>query len=210
MAALWNAHHASKPGQLSAVIQADKYQSLMEMAKRYTSFVLPLPKEAPEASSPTMEATQRPHEFYFLEWCFYGRPPDPRDIPPFPLDLAPPISSARPPNPPVSVLLFTPLGEYKLHNSYATSHLTLTNYTDLVQSHGIVLLRGEITPSESDPSKLRMKSVEAQLLALAMQKFYLKEGSERGPELLAKFHEKPEEFQWEDVIQVCDYQKAGI
>jgi ATP synthase mitochondrial F1 complex assembly factor 1 len=77
-----------------------------------------------------------------------------------------------------------------------------------VQSHGIVLLRGEITPSDRDPGKLRMNGVDAQFLALAMQKFYLKEGSERGQEVLAKFHEKPDEFRWEDVIEICDFQGA--
>jgi len=101
--------------------------------------------------------------------------------------------------------MFTPLAEYKLHHSYATSHLTLTNYTDLVQSHGIVLMRGDITPSESDPGKLRMNMAEAQILALAMQKFYLECGSERGLEVLARFHEKPNEFRWEEVIQICDF-----
>jgi ATP synthase F1 complex assembly factor 1 len=210
IATLWNARHASKPGCLSAVIQADKYQNLIEVARRYPSFVLPLPREKPDsAEAPEgRDVTQRPHEFYFLEWSFYNRPPDPRDVPQFPFERLPNTASNRPPNPPKSVLLFTPLGEYKLHNSYATSHLTLTNYTDLVQSHGIVLMRGDITPSENDSTRLRMQSPEAQLLALAMQKFYLEGGSERGREILAKFHEKPEEFRWEEVIQICDFKGA--
>jgi ATP synthase F1 complex assembly factor 1 len=210
VAALWNARHASKPRCLSAVIQADRYQNLMDVAKSYPSFVLPLPREQPGEPTPSGGggASRRPYEFYFLEWSLYERPPDPRDVPQFPFYKRPDASSNRPSNPPKSVLLFTPLGEYKLYNSYATAHLTLTNYTDLVQSHGIVLMRGEITPSENDPGKLRMKSIDAQLLALAMQKFYLEGGSECGREVLAKFHEKPEEFRWEEVIQICDFKGA--
>lgn len=179
----------------------------MESAKRFPTFILPLPKDQPDSlgAPAEIEGQTRPHEFYFLEWSLYGRPLDPRDVPSFPLDIPPNLSANRTPNPPTSVLLFTPLGEYKLHNSFATPHLTLTNYTDLVQSHGIVLLKGEITPSENDPTRLRMKGVEAQLLALAMQKFYLKEGSERGSEILATFHERPNDFRWEDVIQICDF-----
>lgn len=210
VAALWNARHTSKPGCLSAVIQVDQYQKLIDIARKYPSFVLPLPREQLDGSTPTggAETTHRPYEFYFLEWNFFDRPPDPRDVPQFPFDKRPETSSNRAPNPPKSVLLFTPLAEYKLHNSYATSHLTLTNYTDLVQSHGIVLMRGDITPNESNPSKLRMKIMDAQILALAMQKFYLERGSERGLEVLARFHEKPEEFRWEELIQICDFKGA--
>jgi len=210
VATLWNARHTSKPGCLSAVIKADQYQKLVDVAKRYPTFVLPLPREQFDGPAPSesSDAAQRPYEFFFLEWSFYNRPPDPRDIPQFPFEKQSGTPPNRPPNPPESVLLFTPLAEYKLHNAYATSHLTLTNYTDLVQSHGIVLMRGDITPSESDPGKPRMNATEAQILALAMQKFYLERGSERGLEVLAKFYEKPNEFRWEEVIQICDFKGA--
>jgi len=96
--------------------------------------------------------------------------------------------------------------------SFATPYLVLTFYTDLASTHGTVLMRGEITPAAaagaSDPVGRHMLSQEdAQLLAMEVQKFYLwgepgTEGEEREAERLLKvFHERPEEFQWEELLK---------
>ena len=88
-------------------------------------------------------------------------------------------------------------------------------YTDLATSHGIVLLRGEITPSttagQGSPSDRYMITQEdAQLLTIGLQRFYLwnEEGSAgeeelgtEGRELLIAFHKKPDKFEWQDLLK---------
>jgi len=100
---------------------------------------------------------------------------------------------------------------------FATPYLILTFYTDLACSHGTVLMRGEITPAtsgsvagaESEGSHL-LSQGDAQLLAMQVQRFYLwGEGNaeEKGREeerLLKEFHEKPQEFKWEDLLKHAD------
>lgn len=102
-----------------------------------------------------------------------------------------------------------------MRQSFATPYLVLTFYTDLASSHGTVLMRGEITPATagavagSDAGGRHMLSQEdAQLLAMEVQKFYLwgegrAEGKE-GERLLKVFHEKPEEFKWEELLKHAD------
>jgi ATP synthase F1 complex assembly factor 1 len=114
-------------------------------------------------------------------------------------------------NPPVSTVLFTPLQEYKLRQNFATPYLILTNYTDLVSTHGVVLLRGEITPSAASadstdpPTGFMLSQQDAQLLAMQLQQFYLWGGTNRErEELLRLFHEKPEDFNWEHLLKHAD------
>jgi ATP synthase F1 complex assembly factor 1 len=47
--------------------------------------------------------------------------------------------------------MYTPLAEYKLHQLFAQPTLILTHYTDLANSHGLVLMRGNIMPSVAPP-----------------------------------------------------------
>ena len=49
------------------------------------------------------------------------------------------------------IVMYTPLAEYKLRHLFAQPKLILTHYTDLANSHGLVLMRGDITPSEAPP-----------------------------------------------------------
>jgi len=120
-------------------------------------------------------------------------------------------------NPQISTVLFTTLQEYKSKGSYATPYLVLTHYTDLARTHGIVLMRGEITPT-STPSdggvdgRYKLTQKDGQLLSMALQKFYLWDGTrkaeqigEEGERLLKIFHEKPEEFKWEELLKHANY-----
>jgi ATP synthase F1 complex assembly factor 1 len=107
-----------------------------------------------------------------------------------------------------STVLFIPLQEYKLRTSLATPYLVLTFYTDLSQSHGIVLLRGEIMPSSTSaavqpgqeiPERFLLNQVDAQLLVIGPQKFYLwgvgRKDSDHdlaAEALIKRFHEEPE------------------
>ena len=49
------------------------------------------------------------------------------------------------------IVMYTPLAEYKLRQLFAQPTLILTHYTDLANSHGLVLMRGDITPSAAPP-----------------------------------------------------------
>ena len=179
---------------------------MASVAAKYPSFVVPVPRDASQATD-APGGDQRAHEFYFVEWGFHGSPAEP--VAKHELFLSPQTSA----NPQTSTILFTPLQEYKLRNSFATPYLVLTHYTDLARSHGIVLLRGEITPSSSGTaaavdgdSRYLLNQQDAQLLAMATQKFYVwKDERAEGPRLLKTFHENPAEFKWEDLLKHADF-----
>ena len=170
--------------------------------------------------------TTTPHEFYFAQWGMHGSPPTPSPssdgLPPLFNQINQPSSSSpsspNSPNPPCTTVLFTSLQEYKLRQDYATPYLILTHYTDFAQSHGLVLFRGELTPftptstslspSPSGGRSTLLSPDDAQRLALLLQQFYLpprenddddKRGAARA-KLLQRFHEEPEAFRWEDVV----------
>ena len=202
VSALWTAYHATRSqgtgrGYLSATIPLKTYLKMISMAAKYPTFLLPLLR-------PSQETQEVAHEFYLLQWAFHEIPPHPSQTPslPFRDQVWSPSISAKP-NPACSTVLFTPLQEYKLRQTFAQPYLVLTHYSDLATTHGIVLLRGDITPSSSSAVKYLMSQSDAQLLAFGVQQFYLASGtdnSERRVELLRKFHEKPKEFQWEELL----------
>lgn len=205
---LWQTYHASRSngtgrGYLCATVPVAAYEKMVSIASKYPFFVIPVPREGAQVAEAQATEDQRAHEFYFMEWGFHGAPLEP------PSSTADPFAKVGPSaNPQTSTILFTPLQEYKLRTSFATPYLVLTNYTDLAQSHGIVLLRGEITPSASNngsaggDGRYMLDQPDAQLLALCMQKFYLwNEGMKDREELLKAFHEKPAEFKWEELLK---------
>ncbi|KAG6371602.1 ATP11-domain-containing protein [Boletus reticuloceps] len=169
----------------------------------------------PDPSS--SESTGTAHEFFFLQWDFHPAPPIPAVSESNPFEPMTPSSSSRHNTEP-STVLFTPLQEYKLRTSFATPYLVLTFYTDLSRSHGIVLLRGEITPSSAAvqpgtgiPERFLLNQVDAQLLAIGLQKFYLwgDGGKDNDHDLsaemlLKQFHEEPEKFSWKDLLRILD------
>ena len=180
--------------------------------RKYPSFVVPVRRVQHQVSPPSEENQENvAHEFYYLQWNFYPPPPIPSAVDdPF---LKPTYTtSADLSNPSTATILYAPLQEYKLRQAFATPYLVLTMYTDLAASHGIVLLRGEITPSTSSDSYM-MSQEDAQLLTLALQRFYLwsEEGEivgkvfgRKGRDLLVTFHEKPHEFNWKDLLKFAD------
>ncbi|TCD62943.1 hypothetical protein EIP91_006206 [Steccherinum ochraceum] len=189
VATLWNAYHSSKSGgtgrgYLSAAIPVDKEDAQLA-----------------ESDKPIDGPVQTPVEFFYMQWDFHGSPPDP-------MSRNDPFTAARPSNlPPTSTILFTPLVEFQTHKSFATPHLVVTHYTDLAQSHGLVLFRGEITPRSAQGAgnqvSYHLEQHHAQVLALGVQKFYLwsSDNNER-KELLKAFHERPEDFKWEHLLRL--------
>lgn len=209
ISALWTAYHASRSGGtgrgfICASIPLTSFQQLKERARRYPSFVVPLPRlqEAPP-EAPFVKG-QTPHEFYYLQWNFHASPEVPSNDEFF---FEKHAKTSLLSNPQACTVLFTPLQEYKLRGSFATPYLVMTLYTDLAATHGVVLLRGEITPSSSGGVRYMLTQADAQVLGLALQKFYLwKTGNDpsqlsEGERLLRAFHESPQDFKWEDLLK---------
>lgn len=202
IADLWVSYHAlradgSGKGYISASIPTEIYTEMASLAKQYSSLVVPLPRPK-DANAPASENSD-PYEFYFLQWDFHHSPPQPT-----PEQFSDPFYRlpTSSPNPRISTIIFTPLQEYKLRGAYATPYLVLTNYTDLASTHDLVLLRGEITPSPSNPNGHMLKQEDAHTLAMTLQKFFLwGDRGGQGKELLKTFHERPEEFKWEELIE---------
>ncbi|KAJ2777499.1 hypothetical protein H4R18_005125 [Coemansia javaensis] len=89
---------------------------------------------------------------------------------------------------------FTSLLEYKTDPAAARPYLTLTHYTDLLDSKDVVLMRGEID-RHLDPHS-------AQCLALLMQQFYVSGGPEKR-RLLEQFNQNPAEFDYKQLVDAA-------
>ncbi|KAH7881234.1 ATP11 protein-domain-containing protein [Lentinula edodes] len=215
VSALWTAYHASRSegtgrGYLCASIPLEAYERMAAVATRYPTFVLPVPRPDPEAKG-NANTTETPYEFQFMQWAFHESPPIPSAAEPDPFVPSTNTYQAADgsSNPPTSSILFTPLQEFKMRNSFATPYLVLTHYTDLARTHGIVLLRGEITPGSGNDGRYLLSQEDAQILSMGVQKFYLwsdnkgveqKDGS-TGESILRTFHEKPSEFDWQEMLK---------
>lgn len=97
------------------------------------------------------------------QWDFVKQPPEP-NLPDF-------LKAKTTCTIPATIVMYTPLGEYKLRQSFAQPTLILTHYTDLANSHGIVLMRGDITPASNGSPKIT--PTEAQLMILRFVDFLL-------------------------------------
>ncbi|CAE6426070.1 unnamed protein product [Rhizoctonia solani] len=208
LGALWTAYHARKEGVLCAVVPLEMYGRLLDQARQYSQFVVPLPRGGKAAED--WKEAEGGTEMFFIEWAAHHSPtlPNPNvDELGLPVSSPTEIPTPKRSNPPILTLLFTPLQEYKHRQSFAAPHLALTFYTDLAATHGVVLLRGEITPAQSGDGRWLLGQEEAQALVVAMQKFYLPgtgESAKEREELLKCFHERPEEFKWERLLELSD------
>ena len=208
ISSLWTAYHASRSkgtgrGFICASVPSDVYNKLMTTGTKYPAFAIPLPRNAVQDDSGEAKPA---YEFYFLQWGFHEVPPTP---------TLSDLFSKPPPNlpslnPQTTTVLLTPLQEYKSRTTFATPYLILTFYTDLASSHGLVLLRGEITPTAASAehnlnSDFLLSQQDAQFLTMQLQRFYLWGGEEEGAKeryrLLEAFHNTPEEFKWEDLLK---------
>ncbi|KAJ8083704.1 hypothetical protein PM082_002470 [Marasmius tenuissimus] len=210
--ALWTAYHASRSegtgrGFLCASIPVDIYEKMARVGAKYPMFVLPLPR----AQQPTLEdtgskETESAYEFYFMEWAFHEPPASPTATPADLFSKPSPQSGQDASGIPISTILFTPLIEYKMRNSFATPYLVLTHYTDLAKTHGTVLLRGEITPTSAGNGHM-LSQEDAQVLSMGLQKFYLWDNTTTngvehdGEKMLKAFHENPDKFDWQELLK---------
>lgn len=183
---LWAGYHTIK-NKLSAVIPTDKYIEMLANARKYPQFVLPLPREVIDEESDA-GASKEAFEMQFLEWAL--------------------LPSGGGENlPPAATTLFTPLAEYKLKQDFSQPVLILTFYSDLSESNGVVLMRGDVTGLNEKTGKGgRIDQAQAQLLALTLQRFYLP--SSQGDQsdcakLLHDFHKQPQKFDVENLVNVA-------
>ncbi|KAI9451538.1 ATP11 protein-domain-containing protein [Russula earlei] len=203
ISALWTAFHASRSGGtgrgfICASLPRETYDSLLGVAQRYPMFVIPIPR-ATDKSEANDGESHMAYEFYVLQWDFYHAP-------------LPPVASPEPFSPNerrddgkdsnarLATAIFAPLLEYKLHQTFATPTLVLTFYPDLASSHGLVLMRGEITPSAATAGDYLLSQNDAQLLAHGLQRFYLWGSGEEKEKFLRDFHERPGTFNWEELL----------
>ncbi|KAJ2550652.1 hypothetical protein EV175_003990, partial [Coemansia sp. RSA 1933] len=93
---------------------------------------------------------------------------------------------------------FTSLLEYKTNTVSARPFLTLTHYTDLIDSKGLVLMRGDVG---GDSGKM-LDVQNAQYLALQLQQFYVTGGPEKRA-LLEKFNQNPDAFDHNELIEAA-------
>ncbi|KAH9983286.1 ATP11 protein-domain-containing protein [Russula compacta] len=204
VSALWTAFHASRSGGtgrgfLCASLPRETYDSLLGVAQRY-------PNSHTHANDDDESKTG--YEFYVLQWDFYHAPPPPLACSdPFSPEV-PRENGEKAANPRLATAIFTPLLEYKLRQTFATPYLVLTFYSELASSHGLVLMRGEITPSAATKSNRGdhlLSQGDAQLLAHGLQRFYLWGSSEEREKLLSDFHERPGAFKWEELLKHGDF-----
>lgn len=227
ISSLWLVYHASRSngtgrGFLSASMSRTQYTSMLERARKYPLFILPLPRTIPAdptAEDPKLRVDNQGTEMYFMQWDTHERPEVPSARDPTSLDVLLSSSSSPPPPtpssteipPPAATIILTPLQEYKLHGTFAAPRLVLTFYPNFAYTHDIVLLRGEISTSDSGAANYLLSQIDAQLLATGVQRFYLppvegvqaevKQKADEAFALLRSFHETPEKFDYAQLVQ---------
>ncbi|WVQ73794.1 hypothetical protein IAR50_003374 [Cryptococcus sp. DSM 104548] len=216
---IWNAYHTSHPtlsnAFLSASLPSQTYTSMLNVAKENPFFVLPLPRlsGAPVENADQPEIKTDEYEMFYLQWLFH----------PTPTAGSPASAEANPKALPFTTsIIFTPLEEFKRSGEWAQPYLVLTHYPELSQTHEVVLMRGEISPASAggpDGSLLNpgflLSQQQAQLLALALQRFYCTDIALPGEsdqmrverlnrkEALRGFRERPGEWDWAGLVEMA-------
>ncbi|KAJ5312747.1 hypothetical protein N7508_003577 [Penicillium antarcticum] len=160
--ALWRLRHAENSHSISAVITLDTYKRIAQAARQNPQFVLPLPRAeipAEEADAQNLEGAGAAAEIHFLQWAFH--PPAEGSMP-------------SPSNTHTSTVIFTNLGAYKMHGSFAQPHTTVTHHLDLADDKGLVLMHGQVVPDRG------VDTTEATFLVSCLQRFYDFEGQANG------------------------------
>jgi len=198
--------------------------------KKCDRFVVPLPREVDGQPDGT-----NGYEMFYLQWLFH--PTEGVDLGSWHRNQ---VAGSHSPVP-ISTVLFTPLAEFRSSGEWAQPHLVLTHYPDLQNippaspatttttssssaskpiHHPLVLLRGEILSSPSasplasplPTSHLALSQSRAQLLAVALQRFYTaaapvpgetdqeRIGREKRRDALDLFARGDEKFDWEGLV----------
>jgi ATP synthase F1 complex assembly factor 1 len=209
IAKIWTTYHSTHPtlsnSFLSASVPSKTYDTMISLAKANPFFVIPLPRSAGQSTSDVVKTDE--YEMFVLQWLFHPTPES---------------SPSGKPLPSTASAIFTPLEEFKKQGEWAQPYLVLTHYPDLSHSHGTVLMRGEISTASAggpDGSDLNpgylLSQPQAQLLALALQRFYCAGIEVKGEgaagtqerlkriEALTGFRERPEQWDWTGLVNMA-------
>lgn len=116
---LWRAKFQKDSQSLVAIAPTPAFNAMYQNARKYPTFVLPLPKEDAQVEEPKNAlADSVPMEVHFVQWSFVG--------------------------PSTTHCMITTLMEYKLHKEYARPHTTISFHQELSEDKGIVLMNGHV------------------------------------------------------------------
>ena len=204
---IWRLRLASDPQSLCAVIPLATYTRIVASAQKHPQFVLPLPRPAAEDGSGDIETSadgfagkgvkRTAADVHFLQWGWH---------PPASPELGVGSSSAgtKTANTHTSTVIFTHLAAFKLHGEHAQPHTTITHHLDLADSHGLVLLNGNVMSGRG------VSVEEGRWLLMCLQKFYDVEGhgggvgKERRVELMRKFSSGDKGFSLEELLDEAE------
>lgn len=191
---LWRLRHVNNPNSVCACIPLDTYKRIASTARWHPQFVLPLPRQAEipveneNGADSNGTKTVNGADIHFLQWGFHP--------PASSLSTSP--SSSQSTNTHTSTVIFTSLGQYKLHGSFAEPHTTVTHHLDLADEKGLVLMHGQVMPDRG------VSTTDASWLVNCLQRFYDVGGqaSDRKGELLELFTKgDAEKFKIEEVME---------
>lgn len=100
------------------------------------------------------------------------------------------------------LVLFTSLEEFKQHGSAATPHMVMSHYTELVESHKIVLVRGDIIQPHA------LDAIQASSLMHNAHDFFTDFGGKR--ELVHTFNRKPEVFDFKKLLDSMGHDTSRL
>ncbi|PVI00240.1 ATP11-domain-containing protein [Periconia macrospinosa] len=176
---LWRLRHAHNPRSLHFTLPSTTFTTLLQTAKQHPSFVLPLPREVPNAHTEVSHspASHQAAELHYLQFTH--------------------------PHPHTTTLLFTTLAEFKLRGEFATPHTTITFHAELGGSHGLVLGQGEVMEGKG------VSVDDARWLVMCMQKFYVvsnteEENADKRRELLSLFTKGDQGFRVERLLEEAE------
>ncbi|KAF7715059.1 Uncharacterized protein PECH_003529 [Penicillium ucsense] len=154
--ALWRLRFANSSTTICAAIPLDTYLRIAEAARQNPQFILPLPRQAADQDMQTPDGTpaQTAAEIHFLQWAFH---PPAEDFVTTKKDTI---------NNHTSTVIFTNLGAFKMHGSFAQPHTTVTHHLDLADDKGLVLMHGQVMPDRG------VSTTEATWLVSSVQRFY--------------------------------------
>ena len=189
--ALWRLRFANDGTSVTAAIPLDTYKRIANAARHNPQFVLPLPRQqtddvGPEAVDADGNPLDSGADIHFLQWAFH---------PPAEESAKPEGETA---NTHTSTVIFTHLGAFKMHGSYAQPHTTVTHHLDLADDKGLVLMHGQVVPDRG------VSTTEATWLVSCVQRFYDFEGqaSGRKSELVKMFTRGDvENFKVEELLE---------
>lgn len=136
------------------MISIETYERIAAAARQNPQFILPLPRQQTSEEGADGAESQTAADIHFLQWAFH--PPAEGSAP----------TTGETANTHTSTVIFTHLGAFKMHGSFAQPHTTVTHHLDLADDKGLVLMHGQVVPDRG------VSTSEATWLVSCVQRFY--------------------------------------